>query len=375
MMMTKIVILGGTGYTGRLIARRLLQYSEAGVVIAARNIEKSRAFAAELNQGFAGERAAAVYADAADGRSLTTAFNSCALAVIASPTTTQAATVIDAALEAGVDYLDLQLSSKKLAYLQSRAEEIKSSGRCFITEAGFHPGLPSALVRYAAAELDLLESAITAGYLNMGSDLPWTEAVDELVEGFKDYQAQVYRNGQWTKRGSYDRRRIDFGDDIGVKNCYSMFFEELRQLPEMFPSLKEVGFYISESHWVTDWVVMPVLFVGLKLFPRSVRPLGKLMWWSMGTFHRPPYRVELIVQAQGVKAGRPARLLAGVSHKDGYELTAIPVVATLLQYLDERAARPGLWMMGHFAEPVRLLADMQRMGVRFSSTCASIMQP
>jgi saccharopine dehydrogenase (NAD+, L-lysine-forming) len=79
------------------------------------------------------------------------------------------------------------------------AGEIEQAGRSFITEAGFHPGLPSALVRYAATQLDTIENAITAGYLNMGKALPYTEAVDELIESFKDYQGQVYKNGQWTK--------------------------------------------------------------------------------------------------------------------------------------------------------------------------------
>ncbi len=365
--MTDIVILGGTGYTGKLIARHLLEYSDARVVIAARRLEKSQAFVDELNHEFSGKRASAVFADAADAASLVAAFQGNTMVVVAAPTTMHAETVIQSALDAGIDYLDVQMSAKKLAYLYAQAENIKTAGRCFITEAGFHPGLPSALVRYAAARLDVVESAISAGYLNMGKDLPWTEAVDEVVEGFKDYQAQVFKNGAWTKSGAYDLRKIDFGDDIGVKNCYSMFFEELRQLPEMIPSLKEVGFYISESHWMTDWVVIPILWILLKLFPRSVRTLGKLMWWSMGTFHKPPYRVELIVRATGIKDQARVDLLAKVSHKDGYELTAIPVVATLLQYIDGSVTTPGLWMMGHFAEPVRLMADMQKMGIRFAS--------
>jgi hypothetical protein len=35
----------------------------------------------------------------------------------------------------------------------------------------------------------------------------------------------------------------------------------------------------------------------------------------------------------------------------------------LLQYLEGSGRRPGLWMMGHLAEPVRLMKDMEKMGV------------
>jgi len=87
----------------------------------------------------------------------------------------------------------------------------------------------------------------------------------------------------------------------------------------------------------------------------------------MQTFPKPPYLVLLKVVAGGQKDGKPVRWEASVSHPDGYELTAIPVVASLVQYLDGPARRPGLWMMGHLVEPVRLFKDMERMGVTVST--------
>ena len=83
----------------------------------------------------------------------------------------------------------------------------------------------------------------------------------------------------------------------------------------------------------------------------------------MRTFHRPPYCVELVAQARGRRAGKTAEAAIRVSHPDGYALTAIPVVAAILQYLDAPAAKPGVWTMGCYVEPNRLLADMADMGV------------
>jgi saccharopine dehydrogenase (NAD+, L-lysine-forming) len=106
--------------------------------------------------------------------------------------------------------------------------------------------------------------------------------------------------------------------------------------------------------------------IGLKLAPeRTLRPLGKLMWWAMRQ-SKPPYEVMIAVQARGQRQGRPHQLRASVSHPDGYELTAIPVVAFLKQYLDGSARIPGLHMMGQLADPMRLLQDMERMGARVS---------
>lgn len=361
--MARILILGGTGLTGKLIARHLLEASGAQVTIATRHPGKAQAFTEALNREHSGNRAGAVYADAADAASLRAAFREHTLVVVAAPTTAHAEEVVRAALEESVDYLDVQLGARKLALLRSVAPEIEGAGRCFVTEAGFHPGLPAVLVRLAATRLESVERAITACYLNMGKDLPYTEAVDELMEAFKDYQGQVFRDGGWTRPGSWAVREVDFGGDIGRRRCYSMFLEEMRPLPEVLPSLKETGFFISETHWMTDRVITPIVWMGLKLAPGAVRPLGRLFWWSMGTFHRPPYRVELQVRATGIRDGKPATFQARVAHPDGYELTAIPVVAALLQYLDGSARKPGLWMMGHLVEPTRLMRDMGAMGL------------
>ena len=310
-------------------------------------------------------RARAKRVDAADPASLRDALHGVDFLLVAAPTTHQAETVICAALQAGVDYLDVQYSDRKLEALRAHQREIQQRKLCFITEAGYHPGLPSAMIRYAASQLDCIDSAQVACYLNMGK-VQYTEAVDELMEAFIHYQAQVYRNGSWTKPGSWDMRKCDFGDEIGLRSCYSMFFEELRCIPEIYPTLKETGFYIAGSNLLADLILTPVIMVGLKIAPkRGIRPLGKLMWWAMGKT-RPPYRVVLRVEATGQLMGKPVQIEASLEHEDGYELTAIPVVALLKQY--EGVRKPGLHMMGHLANPERLFCDMERMGVRVKTT-------
>jgi saccharopine dehydrogenase-like NADP-dependent oxidoreductase len=365
--MPKLLILGGTGHTGRLIAEHLLRSSDACVTIAARHPDRAAALADDLNRPLAEARARATYADASDLDSLRRALAGQDMAIVAAPTTAHAATVVQAALDCRVDYLDVQLGRAKLALLRSRASDIERAGACFITEAGFHPGLPSAMVRLAAGQMDALQRATLGGYLNMGRDLPYTEAVDELVEVFKDYDTRLYALGRWSRAGFFTTRRLDFGGDIGPKRAYPMFFEELGDLPEMLPSIQELGFYIAESHWVNDWLITPLVLLGLKVFPHAVRPIGRWLWWGMRTFHKPPYRVELMIDAHGVKHGKPTRFRASVGHPDGYQLTAIPVVAALRQILDGTTRRPGLWMMGHLVEPPRLMADMAAMGVEVTS--------
>lgn len=355
--MKTLLILGGYGYTGKFLAKHLLAQTDANIIISGRSLEKAKSFADELNS----PRVTVRRVDASDADSLAQALQNVNLCLLAAPTTHYTETVVRACIDAKVDYLDVQFSSKKLNALYARENEIKQAGLCFVTEAGYHPGLPAALIRYAATKIDILESAVTAGYLNM-NNIPYTEAVDELMEAFLDYQAQVYKNGAWTRPTSWEMRSFNFGKDLGKRTCYSMFFEELRDLPSLYPSLKETGFYISGSNWLADLIVTPLVFVGIKLAPkRGIRPLGKLMWWAMGK-SRPPYLVALKVEAKGLLNGKQAEAQIRVAHPDGYELTAIPVVAYLSQYLDGSSRKPGVHMMGHIAEPVRLFQDMRKMG-------------
>jgi saccharopine dehydrogenase (NAD+, L-lysine-forming) len=363
--MAVFLILGGYGYTGRLLARHLITQSGADIILAGRSLEKATTYASQLNAEFGTAHVTAARVDAASKDDLQAALQGVDMLVVAAPTTRHARTVIQAALECRVDYLDVQLDTGKLKILESLAPQIEQAGLCFITEAGFHPGLPAAMVHAAASRLNRLDSAVTAAYLNMGQSMPYTEAVDELMEMFRDYQAQVFKDRTWTKPSSYEMRKVDFGGEIGLRRCFSMFLEEIRPLPEMYPGLQEVGFYMSETHWLVDWVIFPLCAAGIKLFPkRGLRPLGRLIWWGMQNLPRPPYLVKLKVEAFGQKDGQPARVEMSISHRDGYELTAIPDAACLLQVLDGSARKPGLWMMGHLVDPSRLLVDMQNMGVQ-----------
>ncbi len=364
-----IVILGGYGYAGRALAPLLLTEGTACLVLAGRDRDRAHQAAKELNARFEGGRVRGARADAADPKSLTAAFDGADLVVVASNTAQHAATVARSALDRGLDYLDIQYSAAKLPVLRAMAGEIEQAGRCFITEAGFHPGLPSALVRYAASRFDHLERAITASVLNPQGGLPYSGGVDELVESFRNYRPLIYRCGAWRGISFLNPyRRIRFRGGFGTRGCVPLPLAELRAMPEMVPSLQEVGFYIAGFNWFADWIVTPVVMAGVWFFPRALlRPMGRLLCWSTRFFTSPPYGIALQMDAEGLRTGARRKMELFFYHEDGYVFTAAPVAACLLQILDESCRRPGLHFMGHLVDPSRLIADMQRMGIRIEA--------
>jgi saccharopine dehydrogenase (NAD+, L-lysine-forming) len=38
--------------------------------------------------------------------------------------------------------------------------------------------------------------------------------------------------------------------------------------------------------------------------------------------------------------------------------------------MEGSARKPGLWMMGHLVEPIRLMKDMEKMGIQWTPTIA-----
>jgi saccharopine dehydrogenase-like NADP-dependent oxidoreductase len=269
-----ILLLGGYGNTGRPLARLLLQETPAHLVIAGRDGEKAARAAEELDRESGVGRASGLAADAADPLSLRRAFAGVDLVVVASSTARHAGVVAAAALEAGLDYLDVQYSTRKIAVLQALAGEIGAAGRCFITDGGFHPGLPAALVRYAAPCFERLDSAVVGSVIKenwAGFDLPDDTAI-ELVEELNDFVPLVFKQGRWQKApfgGFLEYRRLDFGPVFGLQPCVAMFLEEMRSLPEDFPSLRETGFYVGGFNPFVDWVVMPLCLLAMRVAPAA----------------------------------------------------------------------------------------------------------
>jgi len=365
-MSRTVMVLGGYGITGSRIAELLLQETDARVVIAGRRLVEAKRLADRLGRGAAGERVSPALADATDAKLLERALNEVDLVVVASSTSADVRTVAQAAIETGTDYLDIQGSATKVRFLESMADVIEQNGRCFITDGGLHPGLPGALVRFAAGFIDRVQRANVASIIQLDwrnldlSRATTAEFATELVA----YRPKKYQQGKWVESWR-DSRAYAFGAPFGKRTVRPMFLEELRPLPDLFPSLTEIGYYIGGFNWFVDSVVMPLGWMGLRVAgDRASGPVGRLLGWGLQRFSRPPFGTVFLIEASGWKKGRLVSVRGSVTHDDGYTLTAIPVVACLQQYLDGSIKKAGLWYQALAVDPRRFLTDIERLGAK-----------
>lgn len=360
-----ILVLGGYGGTGRLFCRYLLKETNAHVIVAGRRLAEASKLADQLKRDFPAERVSARHVDAADGESLRQGFQGVDLLLVAATTTQWAKQIAEAAIAAGIDYLDIYYQQDVFPVLETLKQRIEQAGLCFITQAGFHPGLPAAYVRQGAPYFDRYDKAIVAFAMN--TRIEKADSVYEIVDAIADYQAAYFKDGKWTNATYKDARRVDLGRLFGVKQCTPLEMKEIAPLPEMF-GLQEVGVLAAGFNWFVDWLLFPAMMVAQKIKKGSLRDLwASLLIWGINRFSTGERGVAFVLEAEGEKGGRPRKLRIYSEHSDAYAFTIIPVMACLNQYFDGSIRQPGLWMMGHLVDPDRLFSDMERMGVVFQT--------
>jgi saccharopine dehydrogenase (NAD+, L-lysine-forming) len=360
---TKIAILGGCGNTGAKVAGHLARLGGFEIAVLGRDAARAADLAARIRQttgaAISGERA-----DAADPASLRTALAGVDVVLSATSDTAHAADVARAALDLGCDYADTHLSSPtKWAALRALAGPVRDNGLCFISDCGAHPGLPAAMVRAIGTDL-APESAVVFGSFN----IDWAglrfgaNAPDDFVAELRDINPSAFVDGRW-RRSWQNRRTHDFGPPAHRQDCIAMQLEEMRLLPELFPALRETGFFVGGFGGPIDTLVMPACLLALQLWPGQSTRIGRAFLGAMKRWAPKARWAVLDLQMSGRRDQRTALAALRIAHPDAYELTALAVVSTLVQYR-QGPRRPGLWTQAAFIDPAACLAFLGDQGVQ-----------
>ncbi len=146
----RIVVLGGCGDMGSHVVHDLIQTSDAEVIIADYRIKVAEEMASRF-----GERARAAFVDATDPASLRKVLEGADAAVgCIGPFYKFALPMARAALEAGVNYVDICDDYSPVEGILALDETARQKGITIITGLGWTPGITNVLARHASRQFD-----------------------------------------------------------------------------------------------------------------------------------------------------------------------------------------------------------------------------
>ena len=162
-------------------------------------------------------------------------------------------TIMDACLECGVNYLDTaNYEPKDEAHFEyswqwAYHDRFKEKGLTAILGCGFDPGVSAIFTAYAAKHhfdeiqyLDIVDC--NAG--NHGKAFA-TNFNPEINIREITQNGRYWENGKWVKTGPLEIHKMLTYPNIGQRDSYLLYHEELESLVKNFPTIKRARFWMT----------------------------------------------------------------------------------------------------------------------------------
>ncbi len=266
-----MLVLGGYGNFGSRICRALTQDPRIQLIVAGRNPDKARAFAAELQpmaRGGVVEAAAVDHVspdlDAALARlRLDLAIHT------GGPYQGQGYHVAEACIRAGVHYIDLADGREFVTGISALDGPAKERGVLVVSGASTVPALSSAVIDSLMPEFSVLESIETS--IAPGQRMPRGLATLQAVLSYCGKPFESLRAGQWVKVFGWQQMVRHTYPDLGTRWMSPCDVPDLVLFPRRYPGVTTVSFYAA--------LELKAMQLGLALLAH-LRCMGLVADWS-----------------------------------------------------------------------------------------------
>jgi len=253
--MTGKVIIIGAGCVGTVIVHTLAQNADVftDIMLASRTKSKCDLIAEDIKKKYGVNiKTAAVDADnVPELTSLLKEFKPELLINVALPY--QDLHIMDACLAAGVNYLDtanyepLDEAHFEYSWQWAYHERFKKAGLTAILGCGFDPGQTGVYTAYAAKHhfdeihyLDIVDCNAGNHHKAFATNFNPEINIREITQ-----KGRFYENGKWVETGSLELHQPITYPEIGPKESYLLYHEELESLVKNFPSIKRARFWMT----------------------------------------------------------------------------------------------------------------------------------
>lgn len=252
--MGKVLIIGAGG-VGTVVANKVAKNSDVftDIMLASRTVSKCEAIAKDVKER-TGVTIKTAKVDADNVPELVKLMNEFKPEIVINVALPyQDLTIMDACLEAGVNYLDTAnyepLDEAKYEYSWQWAyhDRFKEAGLTAILGCGFDPGVTSIFTAHAAKHhfdeihyLDIVDC--NAG--DHGKAFA-TNFNPEINIREVSQKGKYYKDGEWIETEPHEIHKPLTYPNIGKKESYLIYHEELESLVKNFPTIKQARFWMT----------------------------------------------------------------------------------------------------------------------------------
>ncbi len=385
--MGKVLIIGAGG-VGTVVAHKIAQLPEVftEVVLASRTKSKCDAIA----QAIGGNRIKTASVDADNVPQLVElikAHKPDLVVNVALPY--QDLTIMDACLETKTSYLDTANYEPKdeakfqYSWQWAYQEKFKNAGITAILGCGFDPGVSGVFTAYAAKHhfdeiqyLDIVDCNAGDHGKAFATNFNPEINIREVTQ-----RGKYWENGQWIETNPHEIHQPINYPEIGPKESYVIYHEELESLVKNYPTLKRARFWMTfGQEYLTHLRVIqnigmsridPVMYNGVEIIPiqflKAVLPnpgdLGENYtgWTSIGC------------RIKGLKDGKEKTYYVynNCSHEVAYKetgtqavsyTTGVPAMIGAKMFMEGKWKKPGVFNVEEF-DPDPFMADLNKYGL------------
>ena len=280
----KHVLIIGAGGVGGVVTHKCAQVPEvfSKITLASRTEEKCRRIAEQID--YPVETAQVDADNVAETVALLKRVRPDLLVNVALPY--QDLSLMEACLEAGVDYLDTANyeppETAKFEYKWQWAydDRFREKKLMALLGSGFDPGVTNVFTAWIAKheldeihELDIIDANAGDHGLPFATNFNPEINIREVTA-----KGRFWEGGEWKETEPLSvKKSFDFPDGIGPKNIYLMYHEELESIVKFFPSIKRARFWMTFSdNYLKHLEVLqnigmtsidPVMFEGKEIVP------------------------------------------------------------------------------------------------------------
>jgi saccharopine dehydrogenase (NAD+, L-lysine forming) len=349
----KILLVGGYGHVGTVLASALAGRYPGQLIIAGRHRERALALAATLPGG-----AEAVQVDIQDEASVKLAVQPASLVVNCS-LDQHIPTLLRAACANASAYLDIAANAGALARMLERSTEAAQHGTCALVGAGLDPGCTNMLAALASARAGGAHAINVALLLSLG-DAFGEAAIDYMLEALASPTIVEYQGWRKELYAYRERRHCEFPSPYGRKLAYQFPFPEQAFFAETLQIRQAANWYVMDSAVINTLLLASVRlgFTGL-LRKKSIRGVTRRLFQLLSRLPGGKDDVCALAEAQGPNGTWRVSL---ISHQES-KTTALCALPMLQALYEGKLERPGVWLPEQVVDPTVYLHALTDLGL------------